>query len=69
MPRGVMVARRILVPPVRVRILPGQQKRMLLRVGSICLVMQELKPQIRCYRSIFVRNDKNVHVLNKNLYI
>ena len=32
MPRGVMVARRILVPPVRVRILPGQQKRMLLRV-------------------------------------
>jgi hypothetical protein len=42
---------------------------MLLRVGSICLVMQELKPQIRCYRSIFVRNDKNTHVLNKNLYI
>ena len=32
MPRGVMVARRILVPPVRVRILPGQQKRILLRV-------------------------------------
>ena len=25
---GVMVARRILVPPVRVRILPGQQKLM-----------------------------------------
>ena len=25
MPRGVMVARRILVPPVRVRILPRQQ--------------------------------------------
>ena len=26
LPCGVMVARRILVPPVRVRILPGQQK-------------------------------------------
>ena len=29
MPRGVMVARRILVPPVRVRVLPGQQKNIL----------------------------------------
>ncbi len=40
LPCGVMVARRILVPPVRVRILPRQQtKELKLNVSTLLLVL------------------------------
>lgn len=42
MPRGVMVARRILVPPVRVRILPRQQKEI------VCRNFSSLNSFVKC---------------------
>ncbi len=63
MPCGVMVARRILVPPVRVRILPGQQiraslSRMNLKVSVIMVTYNQENYVDEAIRSVILQKFK-----------